>query len=240
MRLEFDSPYSHSDMSVFSITRLPVLLVGLGLGFFLLGIAVKNELPHAIGLLPVIQFPCAFFSAVLIPFGSLLAFRALILQTGARRNLVSCHLSGLVFVFITLSLYFWQSIAINRVIEIAQFPNVLPQLPQLVKNARSLPDEQKRRAQAEVAYDLYGAIIAYRLDNEQAVFYEPDATEVKAWHESERVNRQIYTKLAFIKKMLTQFPYLFGLYAATFTTTFIVGWIWLMVRLPKDLPEAVS
>jgi hypothetical protein len=225
-------------MTLFSTTKLPGYHVCLGLVFFGLGTVAKDGLPQAIGSLPIIQFPCAFLSAVLIPFGSLLALRALILQTtGSRRNLLSYHLLGLVFVLVMLSLYFGGDVVMNHVFDLTQSPSVLPKL---VENARSFPDEQKRMLQAKWAYRIYGVIIAYRLDNQQAVYYEPNADDLTARLASERSNRQAFAQITFIKKVTAQFPYLFGLYAATFTTTFIVGWIWLVLKLPEDLPATAS
>ena len=224
-------------MTLASMTKLPGYIVCLGLAFFGLGTMAKDNLPQAIGSLPIIQFPCAFFSAVMIPFGSLLALRALVLQSGSRRNLLSCHLLGLVFVLVMLSVYFFEVIVMNHVFELTQFPSVLPKL---VENARSFPDEQKRMLQARWAFRMYGVTIAYRLDNQQVVYYEPDADDLTARLASERSNRQALAQITFIKKVTAQFPYLFGLYAATFTTTFVVGWIWLVLKFPRDLPAPSS
>jgi hypothetical protein len=72
--------------------KLPDWHVGLGFAFFALGGLAKDNLPKAIGLLPIIQLPCAFLSSVLIPLGSLLALHALILQTSRRRTMLCYHL----------------------------------------------------------------------------------------------------------------------------------------------------
>ena len=50
------------------------------------------------------------------------------------------------------------------------------------------------------------------------IFYEPDADDVKAHLASEQSNRQVIAQTAFINKITVQFPYLFGLYASTFTS----------------------
>ena len=98
--------------------KLPGYHVCLGLAFFGLGIMAKQNLPQAIGSLPVIQLPCAFFSAVLIPFGSLLALRGLIVTNTSRNNLLSYHLGGLVFLIVMLSTYFYTSLIMNGVLEL--------------------------------------------------------------------------------------------------------------------------
>lgn len=224
-------------MKSFPITKLPGFHICLGLVVFGLGAMAKDNLPQNIGSLPIIQFPCAFFSSVMIPLGSLLALRELVLGSGNRRKLVSYHLLGLLFVLVMLSVYFVEIVVMNKVFEIAQFPSVLPKL---VENARNLPDQQKRITQAKWAYRLYGATIAYRLDNRQVVYYEPTADDVTARNESERSIRAALVQIAIIKKVTAQFPYLFGLYAATFSTTFVIGWIWLVLRLPKDPPTTTS
>jgi hypothetical protein len=130
------------------MTKLPGYHVCLGLAFFGLGVMAKDNLPQAIGSLPAIQFPCAFFSAVMIPFGSLLALRALILQTGPRRALLGYHLFALIFVLVMLSWYFATSILMKHVFDLAQPPSILPKL---IENARGFPDEQKRISQAKWA-----------------------------------------------------------------------------------------
>jgi hypothetical protein len=218
------------------MTKLPGYHVCLGLAFFGLGAMAKDNLPQTIGSLPAIQLPCAFFSAVLIPFGSLLALRGLILQTGSWRSLLSYHLIALIFVPVMLSWYFATSILMTHVLDLARPPSILPKL---IENARSLPNEQKRISQAKWAYRIYGTTIAYRLNNQQVIFYEPDADDVKARLASEQSNRQVIVQTAFINKITGQFPYLFGLYAVTFTATVIVGWIWLSIRLPRDLPSRI-
>lgn len=219
------------------MTKLPGLHVCLGLIVFGLSAVAKDDLPQNIGSLPIIQLPCAFFSSVMIPLGSLLALKELVMGSGNRRKLVSYHLVGLLFVLVMLSVYFAEVIVMDKVMEIAQFPSVLPKL---VENARSFPDQQKRISQAKWAYRMYGVTIAYQVDDQRVVYYEPTAEDIAAHNESERSSRAALVQIAFIKKVTSQFPYLFGLYAATFTTTFVIGWVWLVLRLPKDQPTATS
>jgi hypothetical protein len=190
----------------------------------------KDNLPQAIGSLPVIQLPCAFFSAVLIPFGALLALYAIIFQKGPPRLLLNYHMLVLIFVPVILSWYFTTSILMTHVLDLAQSPSILPKL---IENARSFPDEQKLEEQAKWAYRLYGAIIAYRLDGEQVEFYHPSPDDTSAWKAAERSGRQAQIQTAFIRKVTNQFSYLFALYAGTFTATFVAGWVWLLIKLRK-------
>jgi hypothetical protein len=214
------------------LSKLPGYHVCLGLVFFCIGTMAKDNLPHTIGSLPVIQLPCAFFSAVMIPLGSLLALHALLFRVRSRRNLLSYHLIGLVFFVVILSAYFYASLVMNRVLDL---PNLLPRLlPKLVENARSFPNEKKRIEQAKWAYRLYGVILAYRLDNQQVVYYEPTVDDIAARQKSDQSYHQEQIQITFIKKVTSQFPYLFGLYASTYMAAFVSGWIWLLLKLPKD------
>ena len=218
--------------------KLPGYHVCLGLAFLGLGIVSKDNLPQTVGSLPIIQLPCAFFTAVLIPFGSLLALRALVLQSTSRRNLLSCHLLGLVFILLMLSDYFYTALLMNRVIDL---PNQIPSiLPKLTENARTFPNQQKRMFQAQWAYRMYGVIVAYRQDNDQVVYYAPTADDLAFWQKSDQSNRQALAQITFIKKVTAEYPYLFGLYASTYMATFAVGWIWLAVKVPKDSQRAAS
>jgi len=219
-------------------SKLPGYHVGLGIAFILLGNEAKHDLPAAVGLLPAIQLPCAFFSAVMIPFGSLLALRALLLQGTSRRSLVGYHLFGWIFVLAMLSFYFYVFVTMNRMLDLVSHPPSA--LPKLVENARNFPNEQKRIAQAQWAYRLYGVIVAYPLDNLGVSYYVPTEEDKTYWRKQERTNADIITKTAFILKMTNQYPYLFGLYAATSLATFTAGWIWLLVRVPKNSPTAAS
>lgn len=220
------------------MSKLPGYHVCLGLAFFGLGGIAKENLPQMIGSLSAIQLPCAFFSAVLIPFGSLLALRALILTNTCRKNLLSYHLLGWVFALVMLSFYFYAFLMMNRMLELtSQLPNMLPKL---TENARSFPNEQKRIAQAQWAYRLYGVIIAYSLDNLDVAYYVPTEEDKSFWRTQERTNAKSKRMIAFIRKVTDQYPYLFGLYAATYLATFAVGWIWLLVKVPKDSPQPAS
>jgi hypothetical protein len=211
--------------------RLPELVITIGIIFFVVAIQAKH-LPKDLGSLPIIQLPCAFFSAVLIPFGSLLALRALFFQGTHRRRLLSYHLLGVLFGFGILSGYFYMFFIMNRVLDLPkEMPNILPKL---VENARSFPSEHKRMLQAHWAYRLYGVIIAYRLDNEQVVYYQPTAEDLATRTAEDQSKRQVNMTEAFLKKILAQFPHLFALYAATYTATFTAGWIWLVLKMPKD------
>jgi len=144
---------------------------------------------------------------------------------------------ALIFVPVILSWYFATSILMTHVLDLAQPPSILPKL---IENARSFPDEQKREAQAKWAYRLYGAIIAYRLDGEQVEFYQPSPDDTSAWKAAERSGRQAQIQTAFIKKVTNQFPYLFALYAGTFTATFVAGWVWLLIKLRKHRTWALA
>jgi hypothetical protein len=220
------------------MSKLPGYHVGLGAAFFAFAGIAKANLPQAIGSLPIIQLPCAFFSAVMIPFGSLLALRALLLQSTSRRSLLSCHLLGLVFVLVMLVFYFYAFVTMNRILDLVSHPPSL--LPKLTENARSFPDEQKRIVQAQWAYRLYGVIVAYRLDNLGVNYYVPSEEDKTYWRKQELTDANSKTKIAFIMKVTNQYPYLFGLYAATYLATFTVGWIWLLVKVPKELPDAAA
>jgi len=219
-------------------TKLPGYHLLLGGLFFAAGLVAKQNLPYAVGSLPIIQLPCAFFSAVLIPLGSLLALRGLILKDASQKNLLSYHLLGLLFVLVMLSSYFYPFVMINRTLDLVSHPKSL--LPVLTENARSFPNEQKRMFEAQWAYRLYGVIIAYRLDNLNAAYYVPTEEDKSFWRTQNRTDIKSQTMIAFIQKVTNQYPYLFGLYSATYLATFIVGWIWLLTKVPKDSAQAAS
>ncbi len=221
-------------MALSPVNKLPGLHICIGLGFFLLGQAAKNALPPTVGSLPSIQLPCAFFSAVLIPLGSLLALRALIGRSTSQRGLLCWHLIGVIFLAVILSQYFYVFLVENKVLELQ---NTLPRLlPKLVENARSQPSEQKRMFEAQWAFRMFGVIIAYRLDNGDAVYFIPSEEDKAFQRTQERSDAKARAMFEFVKRLTAQFPYLFGLYAATYTATFIVGGIWLVLKLPKDSP----
>jgi len=94
--------------------------------------------------------------------------------------------------------------------------------------------------QAQWAYRIYGVIVAYRQDNQQVVYYDPTLDDLAFRKKSEQSERQTLAQVTFIKKVTSQYPYLFGLYAATYMATFAAGWIWLVVKVPKDSPQAAS
>jgi hypothetical protein len=215
--------------------QFPGYHVGLGFGFFVLGLAVKDNLPQAIGSLPIIQLPCAFFSSVFIPLGALLALRGLIFEKFNQRSLLGYHLLGLLFIPVILSLYFYSFVMTNWMIDLPnqlQMPTVLPKL---IENARSFPTEEKRKTQAQWAYRMYGVVVAYPLDNLETTYYVPTEDDKDYWQKNEKIKAQTNASMTALKKLMNQWPYLFGLYAATFTATFALGWIWLILRLPKDL-----
>ena len=108
------------------------------------GAMAKDNLPQTIGSLPAIQLPCAFFSAVLIPFGSLLALRGLILQKGPWRSLLSYHLIALIFVPVILSWYFATSILMTHVLDLGS----TSQHPSQANRERKKPSE---RTEAHIA-----------------------------------------------------------------------------------------
>ena len=214
-----------------NLTRVPGYCVGFGFAFYALGMLAKDFLPYPVGSHPLIQLPCAFCSAVFIPFGSLLALQALILQKGGRRPLISWHLLGILFGFLILSQYFVADIFENHLLNLSRVHSILPRL---IENAQRLPNEQKRASVAKAAYLLYGVSIAYRLDNQEVVLYIPDAeakTEYRKLLESKRL---AIPRILFLEKITSEFPYLFALYAGTYTATFVAGWIWLSVPISKE------
>ena len=214
--------------------KLPGYHVFLGLAFYGLGTMAKDNLPQAIGSLPVIQLPCAFFSAVLIPFGSLLALRGLILTSTCRKSLLSYHLLGLGFGLVMLSVYFYAFLMMNLLLDLPNQLQLPISLPKLTENARSFPNEQKRMAQAQRVYLMYGVIVAYRLDNLGVAYYVPTEKDKLFWRTQTQIDAKSETTTAFIRKVTGQYPYLFGLYASTYGATFSVGWIWLLTKLPRD------
>ena len=216
--------------------RLPECLLGIGGAFFFAGLIAKNELPKAVGSLPIIQLPCAFFVSVLIPFASMLALRALIAGTPRRNTMMGVHSCGMILGIVMLSFYFATFWTVNRVLD---FQNDLPSiLPRLAQNARSLPKEEDRIKQAQFAYRLYGVILAYQRDNLGTAFYVPSEEEKTEWHKQLLAAAQSKKILDFVRKVVNQFPYLFALYAATFLASYLAGWIWLAVKPPQAISAA--
>jgi hypothetical protein len=218
------------------IVRIPGIFVSAGIVIFALAGSAK-ELPDRIGLSPLFQLPCAFFSSVLIPFGSLLALHALISQTSKRRTLLWWHLIGPLFLIGVLSLYFYVSFVIQRVTELAAPPNILPKL---AENARVFPNADKRMLQAKWAYRLYGVTLAYTQDNSQVAFYQPTEADRAKWAEMQNSKQAEDKTLQFIAKFLDQLPYLFALYASTFIATSIAGGVWLTLRLPRGVAPKLT
>jgi hypothetical protein len=214
-------------------TKLPDYHICLGLAFYFVGLMAKENLPQTIGSLPVIQLPVAFFSSTLIPLGSLLALRAILLQGSCHQKLMGFHLLGLIFVFLNLSWYFSTYIISQKIVNIPNFQtNSI--LPKLVENARTLSTEQKRKFQAQWAYRLYGSVIAYRLDNMDVAYYTPSEEDKIFWRQQQRTEQQVGSSIDFLKKIANQLPYLFGLYAATSMATFVAGGAWLALITKKS------
>ena len=94
--------------------------------------------------------------------------------------------------------------------------------------------------QAQWAYRLYGVIIAYRLDNLDVAYYIPTEEDKSFLFSKKQTNAQSKATITFIRRIADQCPYLFGLYAATYLATFVVGWIWLLVRMPKYSPQGAA
>ena len=217
------------------LPRLAEYHVVLGLLFFGLGTGAKDLFPHSLGLQPGIQFPCAYFSSVLIPLGSLLALRGVLVQEYRRKSLLAYHLSGVFFTLMMMALYFGFYVMINKIATtLDSIPNVLPKF---VANAGTLPTEKKRVLQAQYAYRLYGTIIPYRLDDLQVVYYIPNEDDKDFWRRQQRLNAQTLWTLALLKNTEIQFIYLFGLYAATFIATYLAGGIWLITKMPASQPS---
>ena len=192
----------------------------------------KSELPHSIGQAPAIQLPCAFFSAVFLPFGTFLALHALLAQTERRRQLLIEFLSGLGFLPLLLSFYFFTYFTLSRIPDlVGSPPNVLPKMADV---ARTFPKQEQREKIAAYAYQFYGVIIAYPLDDDQVVYYVPSEEDKNKRRDMEKADAQIKRKVAFIERITLQFPYLFALYACTYSAAFLAGGTWLVFKTPKS------
>jgi len=213
------------------MTKFPGYHLLIGITFLLIELAAKSSLPALIGSSPYIQLPCAFLSAVFIPFGTFLAFYALVVGTGNRRKLLAEFLTGLSLLIALLAFYFFTYQLLSRVAEMQN--DIRSVLPQLVTLATTGPTETKREQAAAIAYQLYGSVIAYRQDDGQVVFYQPSPHDVTLYQNAKQSDSTMRQQFLFIKKMTGQFVYLFGLYAATFLTAFLVGGICLIVKSPK-------
>jgi len=213
-----------------STTKLPGIHLLSGIAFFGLGMVLRENIPRHLGLLPGIQLPCAFFSAVLVPLGALLALRAIIFRDTRPRIMISYLAIGILFGIAMMSLYFFFYAVMGKVIDL---PGEMPQmLPKMINLARTYPKEAGRRTEAQYAFRLYGAIIPYRLDDQRVVDYEPNVDDREQRRMLEQGDHDAAKVLVFIRAMQTQYPYLFGLYAATYFATFMAGWFWLCLKQP--------
>ncbi len=207
-----------------------------GYFIFLLGVFAKENLPQSTGLSPALQLPCAFFSAVLIPFGSFLALRQLVTGTDKSRTQVFYHLGGCLFLVAILSTYFFYFYLLSRTLEIIlplDSPSPAKLLVKLVDSATSAASKEKRAKAAAYAYRIYGATITYQPDGSQIVLYQPTADDEAGWRETQALNRQVEQTRSLLTKTLIQIPYLAGLYASTFTITYVVGGACLACRIPR-------
>jgi hypothetical protein len=210
--------------------KLPGYHIIAGCFFFVMGELAKHNLPQTVGMAPAIQLPCAFFSAVCMPLGTFLALRALLVQTAYRRKLLIEFLFGILFLLTFLSFYFFVYVTMNRTLDLVKSPPSL--LPIMVETARTLPKEAQREKMAALAYQIYGKIIAYPLDNNQVVYYVPSDEDITKWQQMEKSNAQIKKSTALVQKLTLQFPYLFALYACTYFCTFLIGGTWLILKSP--------
>jgi hypothetical protein len=129
-----------------------------------------------------------------------------------------------------MSLYFFSYAVMGKVIDLSgETPQMLPRMINL---ARTYPKEEGRRTEAQYAFRLYGAIIPYRLDDQRVVDYEPNVDDQEQRRILEQGDHDAAKVFAFIRAMQAQFPYLFGLYAATYFATFTGGWLWLCLKQP--------
>jgi hypothetical protein len=214
--------------------RLAEFHLTAGLLFFGLAWGAKEVLPNSLRLQPFIQLPCAFLASVLIPLGSLWALWGLMSHSVGRRSLLICHVIGVLFAFVLLAFYFYVYAMNTQILTISKsLPNILPKL---IENAGTFPTEEKRIYQARWAYRLYGSVIAYRSDKFEVLFYVPTQDDIDFRREQKRLDAQIDSSSALLAKVDGQFPYLFGLYAATFAATFLVGGIWMAVKIPALSP----
>ncbi len=199
---------------------------------FLFAWQAKEQLPHNIGLRPELQLPCDFFSAVLIPFGSLLALRQLVAGAGRRKELLVYHLGANLFLIALLSLFFFEYFLLKSVVDLTGPRDFIVKL---VKSATDAKTTEKRIVSAKYAYRLYGAVIVYRNDNSQYMPYQPTNEDDAAWRETQELNRKKDWTFDFINKTLVQLPYLVGLYAGTFATAYLVGGTWIGLRVSRDI-----
>jgi len=198
---------------------------------FLFGCWAKQGLPEGIGQRPELQLPCAFFSAVLVPFGSLLAFRQLIAGAGNKKALLFYHLGANLFLIGILSLYFFESTILKDFLQLTQLEDIQVKL---AAKAVSASSEHSREISARYAYRLYGAIIAYRSEDSQLLVYKPTAEDEAAWRDTQATNRTVERTRELIKKSLLQIPYLVGLYAGTFATAYLIGGAWIGIRAKRE------
>lgn len=213
------------------LTRAAGVCFYTGVVAFLLGCWAKKNLPQVIALSPALQLPCAFFSAVLIPFASLLAFRQLIAGVGKCRTLLFYHLFANLFLIGILSLYFFEFYVLKSVIDLTGPRDFIVKL---VKSASDAPTPEKRILVAKYAYRLYGAVIVYRNENSQYMPYQPTTEDEVAWRETQELNHKAEWTFDLVKKTLVQLPYLVGLYAGTFATSYLVGGTWIGLRCSRE------
>jgi len=95
-------------------------------------------------------------------------------------------------------------------------------------------------AQAQWAYRLYGVITAYRRDNLEVAYYLPTEEDKSFLYSKKQTDARSKATITLIRKFTDQYPYLFGVYAATYLATFMAAWIWLLVRMPKDSSQATA
>jgi hypothetical protein len=219
--------------------RWVYILFLVGLVFLLIewnGKMLFPELARQVALMRV----CAFVSAVLIPYASVLALADLVLRRHDRRNLetlLACHLGGLAVLPLILSVYFYTYFIVKQTIALAVPIDILPKL---VDNTQTFPTEEKRRLQAKWAYRLYGVHLVYRLDSGQFVPYAHSPEDERERAENRETWSTTNKMTSSINGVIGQIPFLFGLYAATFLTAYTVGGVWLVLRLRFRPPDPLT
>jgi hypothetical protein len=208
-----------------------------GFTFLALSFACKDFIPFWWGSSFFIQGPCAFFSAVFLPLGSLFALVALMTRQGNSREMIGYHLAAIAAMIIPLGIYFYTYALMEKVLHL---PEPMQVFPRLVENAQNVPKEDVRKKEAQIAYRISGASIAYRLDNNQQALYEPtdeDRTYFLKWKKSEGENQYLR---GIIEKATGQYPYLFGLYLGTLLSTYLIGGVWIYFKKSIGLNPPVS
>jgi len=205
----------------------------------------KRLVPAVVDQSFVFQGSCCFLASVLLSVGLFLSLYGLFSQSGIRRRFVWPCLCNLGAIVLALSSYFSGYVQVAHASQTAQSIEVEPKgLPKLIETIGAVDSEKAKITIAKGVYQLYGVRLAYRAQDGQIVYYEPDAQEVSSRQEMDQLNVEALkiknTWLDKIQRALTYLPYFFTIYLGTFFLTFFIGTLWVAFKKPKLEPNLQS